>query len=172
MTAEKIAVSCPQCGQQLLVPPSALGKNGRCPSCKHIFPLEVAVAASSDSAVRNAAFRDTVASSAATVEDDVHGDLRLQPLPQPQPRLVAMNPLPSVPPGAQVDKGKYHHGFGWEHRGWDKGVMGGVWMMAIAALWFFVGMYFGRVFFYPVILFVVGLVGFFRGLLTGNLAGK
>jgi hypothetical protein len=50
--------------------------------------------------------------------------------------------------------------------------LGGLAMMGIAVLWFFVGLACGVIFYYPPILFVIGLVGFFRGLFTGNIAGR
>ena len=160
-TLEKIAVNCPQCGQQLVVPASAAGKQGRCPSCKHVFPLEVPVAARQ--------IEPPLAPQTPTWDEGLASDDTLQPLPS-QPS-VPVNPNPYLQQAAPVDKGKYHHGFGWEHRGWDAGMTGGLSMMAIAAVWFFVGLYFGIIFKYPVILFIIGLVGFFRGLFTGNVSG-
>ncbi len=52
------------------------------------------------------------------------------------------------------------------------GVFGGLLMMIIAAVWFFAGLYVGYIFFYPPILFVIGLFGFLKGVLTGNLVGE
>jgi hypothetical protein len=49
--------------------------------------------------------------------------------------------------------------------------MGGFAMMAIAAIWFFAGLYVGLIFYYPPILFVIGLYAVLKGILTGNLAG-
>ncbi len=62
--------------------------------------------------------------------------------------------------------------FGPEKAGINKGVMGGVLMMAIAVVWFVVGLYFDILFYYPPILFVIGLYAFFKGLFTGNVAGE
>jgi hypothetical protein len=85
---------------------------------------------------------------------------------------VPANPNPFISSAAPVDKGKYSHGFGWEHRGWDAGMKGGLTMMAIAAVWFFGGLAFGIIFYYPPILFIIGLVGFFRGMFTGSASGR
>ncbi len=49
---------------------------------------------------------------------------------------------------------------------------GGLAMMAISAVWFFGGLAFGIIFYYPPILFVIGLVGFFRGMFSGNVSGQ
>lgn len=58
-----------------------------------------------------------------------------------------------------------------ERRGLDKGMLGGIAMMAIAVVWFGLGWAAGYIFFYPPILFVIGLFGLVKGLLTGNVAG-
>lgn len=62
--------------------------------------------------------------------------------------------------------------FGPEKRGLDGGVFGGLAMMAIAVVWFVVGLMVGYIFFYPPILFIIGLFGFIKGLATGNVAGN
>ena len=57
-------------------------------------------------------------------------------------------------------------------RGWfgsvNSGAIGGILMMIIAAAWFFVGLSFGRIFFYPPILFVIGAIAVIKGVLGGN----
>lgn len=58
-----------------------------------------------------------------------------------------------------------------ERRGLEKGVLGGVVMMAIAVVWFGLGWMAGYIFFYPPILFAIGLFGLLKGLLTGNVSG-
>lgn len=52
------------------------------------------------------------------------------------------------------------------------GVVGGLAMMLIAVVWFVAGLYADYIFYYPPILFLIGLVGFIQGLVTGNVAGK
>lgn len=59
-----------------------------------------------------------------------------------------------------------------EKKGLEKGVIGGLIMMVIAVVWFVAGLKADIIFFYPPILFVIGLFGFLKGLLTGNLTGK
>jgi len=63
-------------------------------------------------------------------------------------------------------------GFSYERKGVSKGVLGGVVMLVIAAVWFFAGMAAGYIFFYPPILAVVGIYSIIKGLATGNYAGK
>ena len=59
-----------------------------------------------------------------------------------------------------------------EKKGIRKGVLGGLAMMAIAVIWFIVGYGAGYIFFYPPILFLIGVYAFFKGIITGNLNGK
>lgn len=62
--------------------------------------------------------------------------------------------------------------FASEKKGIKKGVVGGLAMMAIAAIWFVVGYQAGYIFFYPPILFLIGLYAFFKGIFTGNISGE
>ena len=58
-----------------------------------------------------------------------------------------------------------------ERRGLDRGMLGGAVMMLIAAVWFGLGWVAGFIFFYPPVLFVIGLFGLLKGMLAGNVAG-
>lgn len=62
--------------------------------------------------------------------------------------------------------------FAQEKKGIQKGMVGGIIMMAIAAIWFVVGYAAGIIFYYPPILFLIGLYAFLKGLFTGNISGK
>jgi hypothetical protein len=55
-----------------------------------------------------------------------------------------------------------------EGRVFNGGMMGGALAMLIAVVWFVVGLLAGWVFFYPPILFVIGLVGFIKGMVARN----
>ncbi len=77
---------------------------------------------------------------------------------------------PRVP---QSDESAVDDGFfGPEKKGLAKGMAGGLVMMAIAVVWFGLGWAAGYIFFYPPVLFVVGLFGFLKGMFTGNVAGS
>lgn len=67
---------------------------------------------------------------------------------------------------------EYEGAFAMEKKGLDAGALGGIVMMLIAAVWFFVGLAADRIFFYPPILFLIGAYGVFKGLFSGNYAGK
>jgi hypothetical protein len=54
-----------------------------------------------------------------------------------------------------------------EGRVFNSGMAGGAAAMAIAVIWFVVGLAADRIFFYPPILFIIGLVAFFKGMMEG-----
>jgi hypothetical protein len=58
-----------------------------------------------------------------------------------------------------------------EKKGIQKGIFGGLIMMAIAVIWFVLAYMAGHIFYYPPILFVIGLYAFIKGIFTGNLCG-
>jgi hypothetical protein len=45
-------------------------------------------------------------------------------------------------------------------------------MIAIGVVWFFVGLYFGRIFYYAPILAVIGVYALVKGAIQGNVAGE
>ena len=59
-----------------------------------------------------------------------------------------------------------------EKKGIEKGVVGGLTMMAIAVIWFVAGYAAGYIFYYPPILFLIGVFALVKGLITGNISGK
>ena len=59
-----------------------------------------------------------------------------------------------------------------EKKGVQKGIIGGIIMIAIAIIWFFVGLAAGYIFFYPPILFIIGIYALIKGLLQGNFMGR
>lgn len=56
--------------------------------------------------------------------------------------------------------------------GINSGVVGGIAMMVGAVIWFFVGLMFDWVFFYPPILFIIGVIAVVKGLIQGNITGR
>jgi len=161
---EKSLAACPQCGQQLMVPVSAMGKQGRCPNCKHVFLLSAPAPPVPAPPVVATALDDPY--------EEAEPDYNLAPLPEPAGGSAGtFSPMGQAQvPAAAAEK--YGHGFGLEHRGWDAGMMGGLAMMGIAVVWFFGGLAFDIIFYYPPNLFIIGLVGFVRGLFTGNVSGR
>ena len=62
--------------------------------------------------------------------------------------------------------------FAAERRGIGAGVLGGVIMILIAVVWFVLGLMANRIFFYPPILFCIGIFAIVKGLLEGNYSGR
>ena len=58
-----------------------------------------------------------------------------------------------------------------EQKGIENGMAGGIAMMVIAAVWFGAGWMAGIIFFYPPILFLIGVFALLKGLVTGNVSG-
>ena len=52
------------------------------------------------------------------------------------------------------------------------GMLGGLIMMIGASIWFFIGLFFGLLFWYPAVLFLFGIIAFLIGLFTKNFAGE
>jgi hypothetical protein len=48
----------------------------------------------------------------------------------------------------------------------DAGILGGIGIMVLAVVWFVVGLACDRIFFYPPILFVIGLIALCKGILN------
>ena len=80
--------------------------------------------------------------------------------------ISAFQPTPQ--PKRGVDGGGF---FGPEKKALSYGVIGGLALMGIAVVWFVVGWMGGVIFFYPPILFLIGLFGLVRALFSGNRAG-
>ncbi|MBN2485767.1 MAG: hypothetical protein JXB34_07310 [Bacteroidales bacterium] len=59
-----------------------------------------------------------------------------------------------------------------EKKGMKKGILGGVAMIAIAIVWFFGGLFAGRIFFYPPVLLFFGIVAVVKGTAEKNIAGE
>jgi hypothetical protein len=62
--------------------------------------------------------------------------------------------------------------FSQEQKGIQKGVLGGAIMIAIALIWFVVGLFAGYIFYYPPILFLIGVYALVKGVIKGNLKGE
>lgn len=153
---------CPGCGQPLLLGPEHRGTTVACPRCgKHLSV--------------------PVAPGAPRRETGVPG----APAPHRScPRCgQALPPGRSLCPGCGTSyrdardlreerqrKGR-HDVFAPEKAGIRAGVLGGLAMIVIAAVWFFLGYQAGYIFYYPPILALVGVFAMLKGLAEGNLAG-
>jgi len=95
--------------------------------------------------------------------------LQIAPPPVQRQPVAWVAPPSTRPPVRQKGQGQPRVVF---EQGWlgsvNSGAIGGILMMIIAAAWFFVGLSFNRIFFYPPILFVIGAIAVIKGLLGGE----
>lgn len=62
--------------------------------------------------------------------------------------------------------------FAMEQKGIQKGAMGGVIMIVISVVWFVLGWQAGYIYYYPPILFCIGVYALVKGLIKGNYSGE
>lgn len=209
--SQKICIDCPQCGKQLMVPTSALGKTGKCPGCQHMFPLQASAAPAASAAPPVVRKPPAAAPPLANANADPFGNLSgpdqgVQPMGQ-QPFGAPQSPLgaPQSPLGAPQAQLGAPQQFGqqpafqqpnpglqqpntsqWAANPYasaqapsapkqrakkkssdDATPMGqigfGILMMIGAIVWFVGGLMADIIFFYPPILFVLGLVSMITG---------
>jgi hypothetical protein len=90
------------------------------------------------------------------------------PEPIVRPKYSSDSPPQPRPPGRLKRRPKKSRDGLVLEQGWfgsmNAGVIGGVLMMVIAVVWFVVGLHLGWIFFYPPILFVIGIAAFIKGL--------
>lgn len=88
-------------------------------------------------------------------QDDGHDPWSAPPLPPRQSTSRSITTSVSATRAASASG---------DHRGRNE-ILGGIASMMGAIIWFFAGLYFGYIFFYPPILFVLGLIAFIKGLM-------
>ncbi|HQQ98670.1 MAG TPA: hypothetical protein PLX35_15470, partial [Cyclobacteriaceae bacterium] len=59
-----------------------------------------------------------------------------------------------------------------EKKAMKLGALGGIIMIVVAVVWFFVGLYNDIIFFYPPILLLIGIYTLVKGLAKGNMTGE
>ena len=158
-----IKVQC-GCGKSLQVKDELAGKRVRCPACKQAVGVPPAL-------------------EPEEVGDDALQVLLTESPPRPPARapreeaVTAEPPRPpalperSAPPRA-AERKKPKRRRDEEDEGWSfpriylsPGIITGLLMMVGAVVWFVLGLLADRIFFYPPIMFVLGLVAVVRGLL-------
>ena len=130
-----IAVTCQGCNRTMQVKDDFAGQRALCPFCKG----EVQVPERQPPREAN--------EYPLAPDDRDHRADREEP-PRRRPRLHEDHDVRQTRSG----------------RGTSSGVLTGVLMMAGAVIWFFGALALGRMFLYPPILFIVGLVTFIKGL--------
>jgi hypothetical protein len=156
------------------VPATAQGKNGKCPACQTVFKIPAAPAVTPKGPSKQAlqvgpskqALKVAAPPSPPDIFDFAPQSATAQSTDTTFPDLSAEPPAKIKYPDPEE-----HGSFRLEKKGLEKGVLGGIAMIAVAVVWFVVGLLCGYVFFYPPILLVIGIFAVIKGLATGNLAG-
>lgn len=160
----KIACPTATCGAVMNLPENAMGKKGRCPRCQEAFTV-------APSLIVQAAVAEGVAEEAA----EATAPTMPAAVPAPGPPTVP-GAVPGPSRGAQTPIGRRRapsarrvraetspDTFEPERRATNAGVLGGIAIMGLAAIWFFVAYFYAnRIYFYPPILFVLGLISVFK----------
>ncbi len=172
-TGDKIHVRCPVCEALLAVPAFAAGKTIKCPKCSgHVpvvdsqpaKPAKPAVApATHSAAAAPAAVPPVIAAAApARAEDGFAG-------------AAAGTPSSGMPKFQATSSSAGTTNYGRSRkksRGFGSSALAGVLMMGVAVTWFVGAFVFAdRIFIYPPILFIIGIVTCIKGLANGNIVG-
>lgn len=191
---QRFSIACSGCGAEVAVSRAHVGKKGRCPQCKTVFPILEPAAVTSIEAVAPADLQPISAWPVATVPPQAmptpaanygkpsspfgnpglengsgyssvqNDEMRLAPVASAPTTGTAAFPYQDshhnpyqAPPSAPAQSG------GGETTG---SILAGIGMMVGAVVWFVAGLFFDRIFFYPPILFILGLVAFVRGMVN------
>lgn len=171
-----ITFECP-CGTQLRVADEFAGQQAKCPACEAVVPVPAARSEEPEGPKK----RSAVARRVAERDED-------EDRPRDRRRSREDEEEDDRPRRREEDDGRPRFGkrritddgSAQEWKAKDEtvaksrsvegkvangGIVGGIVAMVIAVVWFVVGFAAGRIFFYPPILFIIGLVGFIRGLI-------
>lgn len=179
-----IRFQCPSCNKTLQTPPHTAGKRVACP-CGERMQVPIPMASVMEEPSNDFGSTNQGAIGNAPGLDDVWGSL-----PSPSPYIPAEPAYGNAPQGAHppvnsaashslaqakpytAPRGASQTGggvaggsvSGSESSIFNSGTIGGGLAMLAAFIWFFGGLAMGIIFFYPPILFIIGLVGFVKGI--------
>ncbi|MCC5850088.1 MAG: hypothetical protein JJU29_18540 [Verrucomicrobia bacterium] len=145
---------CPECDLEMEITEDILGQEVECPECDASFTLPLAFA------------------TERTLPRNLSQVPPPSPSSQPEKGKIVMsrsNVNEIKEQAARVrEKSDLAHEqgdfFAPEKKAMGSGMLGGLAMMGIAVVWFVLGYALGYIFFYPPILFVLGLFAFFKGM--------
>jgi hypothetical protein len=172
---EKIQVACPSCAKILKVSSSTAGKQGRCPACKHVFLIQAPpgpdlellpdLAPMDEDDLPQLASDPFAAATGSSYTLPSAADTAYQPQTDSSfaQHTLANQYLANAAASMQPASPPQEAGDGW---GINAGIGGGVLLMLGAVLWFVLGIILlDRIFFYPPIMFIIGIIAFGRGLM-------
>ncbi len=143
---EDVKFSCPHCQQSLEAPEELMGQVIECPSCNGRIELQPPP-------------KQTVEVRMPTLPSSGKKQILVKRR-QANPATPSSSPEQVRSKPHSPDKGSYAS----EKMGRAKGLLGGLGMMVIASVWFVAGYYAGYIYFYPPILFIVGLYCTVKGI--------
>lgn len=151
-----IAFSCQSCGRDLRIKDELAGRQIYCPDCKAVLT----VPGSTEDDIPEA----ELAPAASETDDrfSERGDDRPPRIPRP-PRDLDEDEWDDDDRPRKKKRRRSVEPSGGSSNGIST-IIGGVVIMLIAVIWLVVGLAFDRFFCYPPILFIIGLVAFFRGI--------
>lgn len=179
-----IALSC-ACGRALNIKDEFAGRKIRCPDCKSIlavpaepkdpedFALEVLRADEPEedappprgerrSAIQTEPPEGLPARPQGTDEEEGFSTVRRR---TQEDRPIERRPKPRRDVSRRAPRVAFEQGWFGSING---GVAGGMLMLLIAVVWLIVGLAFGRLYFYPIILVVIGIIAIGKGLMGGG----
>jgi ribosomal protein S27AE len=181
-----LRVKCVNCSSTLKAPPKFHGKRVKCPKCGHTLQIPRSDAPEEPEILGDDAFEDDEFGAGGVDhyenfgadfgQNEDYEDYEDYGEPdefeqayghRSAPPPVARKSMPEPKPkkkrkrrrASRINSGTFDGMFSI-----DGGVIGGLLMMLIAAVWFFWGLSAGIIFFYPPVLFIIGLVAVIRSL--------
>src|SRR5262245_39955018 len=177
------------CGKSILVKDELAGRKARCPDCGTSFTIPVPQTPNAEDAAGDFLLADSPGQKRPPQHATQSGEVPAKPLaskttsrpgtgpspPTPAPASVPPAPAPTPPTAkprselATLFARKKNRSAGAGPKEWSGGIaihpsiLAGLAMMAGAAIWFFAGLAAGRIYFYPPILFCIGIGAIIHG---------
>ena len=161
-----IRYTCQSCKSELESPDSMAGKFDVCPECNHRSVVPERPAAATAARESNPYALPRAGAAAPAPRAAVIPVQQVQPVQQQSEFDKLRMQQEARAQREKEDRAAIRWGSG--QRGIDKGVWGGLAMMVGAIVWFVLGWMAGYIFFYPPVLFVIGIVALVRGLANKN----
>ena len=156
------------CGRSLRVKDEFAGKKVRCPSCSQVLTAPRAADEGSDEEALKFLLEESPADQPPARSPQVDHSMTADeppspptsPLKSPEPSRYQQEakPRPKRPRSSREEDDDSRTSFAV-----NPAIVTGLLMMVGAAVWFFVGLAAGYIFFYPPILFVFGIVSIIKG---------
>ena len=167
-----IALTC-TCGREMRIKEEFAGRKVRCPDCQGIVTVpqpgpeeEEVLTAELHEEGETRPGRSSVTARRPRPRDEEDEETGVQEEPRRRRRPAdddedeAPRPKRKPRPRIRRDAPPQRGGFGTA----NAGIVGGLIMMLLAVVWFVGGLMVNIIFFYPPILFIIGLIAFIKGL--------